>query len=124
MNSSTEVKSDGINVNFAPGEVIFNEGDEAKLLYIITKGEVELFVGDTVIGLERQGGIMGEMALINETVRSASARAVSECILDPIDREGFLSLIRRSPEFALHVMRVMADRTRHSTQMATGSGAE
>jgi CRP/FNR family cyclic AMP-dependent transcriptional regulator len=81
-------------------------------------------VGDTVIGLEREGGIMGEMALINETVRSASARAVSECILDPIDREGFLSLIRGSPEFALHVMRVMADRTRHSTQMATGSGAK
>ncbi len=97
---------------FEVGEVVFNEGDEADYVYIVAEEEVELLVGDTVIGVEGQGGIFGEMALINETIRSATARVKSTCQLDAIDRDGFLSLIRVSPEFSLFVMRVMADRLR------------
>lgn len=97
---------------FSAGETIFNEGEEANEVFVIVSGTVEFFLKGVRIGEENEGGLVGEMALINETVRSATAVAKSECVLDTIDRDQFLALIKQSPDFALHVMRVMADRLR------------
>jgi len=119
VNTSTESDNTATVLTFRPGETIFSEGDAAGYFYIIAKGEVELLVGDRVVATESEGGIFGEMALISETVRSASARAKVECRLDAIDHAGFLSLIKKSPEFALHVMRVMTDRIRNYDSMLT-----
>ena len=118
MNSSNESGNDERH-HFAAGETIFTEGDEANVVYIIVSGEVEFLLNDMPIGTDGEGGIVGEMALINETVRSATARAKTECTLDTIDREQFLSLIQKSPPFALHVMRVMADRLRQINEMVS-----
>lgn len=117
MNTSTESDNTPTVLTFGPGEVIFNEGDAADYFFIVAKGEVELLMGDTVVATEGEGGMFGEMALISETVRSATARAKVECRLDAIDHAGFLTLIRKSPEFALHVMRVMTDRIRNHDSM-------
>ena len=108
--------------HFAAGDIIFNEGDEANEVYIIVTGEVEFLLNGATIGMDGEGGIVGEMALINETVRSATAKAKTNCTLDTINREQFLSLIQQSPSFALHVMRVMADRIRLINQLVTTRG--
>jgi CRP-like cAMP-binding protein len=60
----------------------------------------------------RPGGILGEMALIDAAPRSATAIAKTQCVLVPIDEKRFADLIQRRPEFALHVMRVLANRLR------------
>lgn len=119
MNTSTESDNIATGLTFEPGETIFGEGDAADHFYIIAKGEVELLVGDRVVATEGEGGMFGEMALISETVRSATARAKVACKLEAIDYAGFLSLIKKSPEFALHVMRVMTDRIRNHDSMLT-----
>ena len=98
--------------HYIAGDIIFSEGDEANEVYIIVNGEVELLLSGSLVGHDGEGGLVGEMALINESVRSATARARTDCTLDTINREQFLSLIQQSPDFALHVMRVMADRLR------------
>jgi CRP-like cAMP-binding protein len=110
----TTAGSSGINGRhqFSAGETIFSEGEEANEVFIIVSGAVEFFLKGARIGEEKEGGLVGEMALVNETVRSATAVAKSECVLDTIDRDRFLALIKQSPDFALHVMRVMADRLR------------
>jgi len=118
MNTSGDTDDSDDTLRFAAGEVIFNQGDEAEGVYIVAEGEVELSLNDAPIGIEYAGGIIGEMALINETARSATARAKTDCILNTIDRDRFLSLIQESPAFALHVMRVMADRIRRSNELA------
>lgn len=122
MNSSTESDNKATVLTFEPGETIFNEGDAADYFFIVTKGEVELLVAGRVVGTECEGGMFGEMALVSETVRSATARAKVECTLDAIDHEAFLSLVKKSPEFALHVMRVMTDRIRNYDSMLTKKG--
>ena len=119
MNTPTESDNTATVLTFEPGEVIFNEGDAADYFFVIAKGEVELLVGDRVVATECEGGMFGEMALISETVRSATARAKVECRLDAINHAGFLSLIKKSPEFALHVMRVMTDRIRNQDSILT-----
>lgn len=117
MSATTKSGKSSSVQHFKPGEIIFSQGDTAEHVFIVTEGEVELLIGDKVIATEQQGGIIGEMALLNESTRSATARAKSACLLDAIDHEGFLSLVKISPEFSLHVMRVMAERIRHASQV-------
>ncbi|HEU5100134.1 MAG TPA: Crp/Fnr family transcriptional regulator [Roseiflexaceae bacterium] len=58
------------------------------------------------------GGIVGEMALIDDRPRSATAVAATDCRLVPIDERRFTFLVQQTPMFALAVMRVMAERLR------------
>jgi CRP-like cAMP-binding protein len=58
------------------------------------------------------GGLIGEMALLDHTFRSASAVAKIDCALVPLNEKKFLNHVNRTPMFALQVMRVIADRLR------------
>jgi CRP/FNR family transcriptional regulator, cyclic AMP receptor protein len=65
-----------------------------------------------VLDVAGPGDIVGEMALIDAKSRSATAQAKSDCRLAPVDERRFLFLVHEHPLFALHVMRVLADRLR------------
>jgi CRP/FNR family cyclic AMP-dependent transcriptional regulator len=52
------------------------------------------------------------MALLDSDDRSATATAMTDCVLAPIDVHSFKMLIQHTPDFALHVMNVLADRLR------------
>ncbi len=74
-------------------EYIFEEGDRGDHFYIIVRGEVELrkAAGDGAkrLALLRAGQAFGEMALLNQTPRSASAFAVSDTYMLAVSREAF-----------------------------------
>jgi CRP/FNR family cyclic AMP-dependent transcriptional regulator len=97
---------------FPAGQTIFREGEAGDHLYVVQQGEVELRVHDRVVALVGPGGILGEMALIDRQPRSATAVATIDSVLVPVDEAHFLRLIQQTPNFALQVMRVMADRLR------------
>lgn len=96
----------------AAGSYIFRSGETAKVMYLIIEGEVELMVGDAVVETAGEGAFIGEMALIEDKPRSASARARSDCRVFPIDAERFQLLVRETPFFALQVMQTLARRLR------------
>lgn len=96
----------------AAGKYIFRKGEAAKVMYLIIEGEVDLVLGDTVIETANEGAFIGEMALIDEEPRSASARARSDCRVFPIDEARFQSLVRETPFFALQMMKTLARRLR------------
>ena len=54
------------------------------------------------------------MSLVDGSPRSATVLAKSDCKLVPIDMHRFQFLIRETPHFAIHVMRVIADRLRRN----------
>jgi len=99
-------------VFLAAGQVIFKEGDTGKVMYAIIEGEVEIMVAGKVIDTVKAGDIIGEMALIDTSPRSATAIPKTDCKVVPISRRHFTFLIQHTPNFALEVMRVMADRLR------------
>jgi len=99
-------------LDFKAGDVIFREGDPARELFIIQSGEVEIRLGNRVLETLPQYSIFGEMALIDNAPRSATAVAVSETKLVAVSEKQFLFLISNTPYFALNVMRVMARRLR------------
>ena len=92
--------------------VIFSERDPADVMYVIISGEVELTLHGEPLGSEREGGIIGEMAMINSATRSATATALSKVKLARLDHDQFKALIADNSEFSLHVMAVLANRLR------------
>ncbi len=102
------------------GEVLFNEGDEGKVCYVILAGALEAlkYLGETELHLEvRQAGqIMGEMALIDRSPRAATVRAVADCVLAELDELGFFALMHADPEVALELLRGGAARLRRTNR--------
>ncbi len=102
--------------DYAPGETIFSAGEEGKLMYVVTEGEVDILVGPTVAETVTPGGIFGEMALIDRHLRSADAIARTQCKVVLVDQRRFQFLVSETPFFAIQVMSIMAERLRHTNE--------
>jgi CRP-like cAMP-binding protein len=94
------------------GEVVFRQGDPGDAVYVVLDGKVELRLGGRLLETVGPGGILGEMALIEQAPRVATATAKADSDLLPISEERFMSMIRQTPHFALQIMKVMAKRLR------------
>jgi CRP-like cAMP-binding protein len=95
-----------------PGQTIFRAGDPGTEMFIVRTGSVDLRIGETVLETVGQGGIFGELALVDPAPRSATAVAGPDCTLVLLNATTFKDLVRRVPGLALEVMKVMARRLR------------
>jgi CRP-like cAMP-binding protein len=98
--------------SFAPGQYIFKAGDPGEAMYIVVEGEIEILDGVVLLETSGQGSIVGELALIDDEPRSATAIAKTDCRLVAVDRRRFQYMVQETPLFALSVMKVLADRLR------------
>ena len=103
-------------IDLQSGLVLFTEGEPGQSMYVLMEGSAAICVGGEVIEVAPPGSLLGEMALVNSSVRSATVITRSECRVISINRSQFDALVRESPEFARHVMMVMADRLRHMNE--------
>jgi CRP-like cAMP-binding protein len=109
-------------VEFAPGETIVRQGDPADAVYIVTEGEVEVWLRD-VDGHELLLATMGRHALFGETAvickgrRTATVRARDRVVTFKISADVFLDLVRQSPEISMQVMTVLAQRLERSSAL-------
>ena len=104
---------DAKTVALKPGEVLFREGDEAQAMYIVKHGTLRILSGSTILETVREGGLIGEMAIIEEHMpRSATVIAGTYCELVEIDVPRFLSLVANTPAFSSTVLRVISRRLR------------
>jgi CRP/FNR family transcriptional regulator, cyclic AMP receptor protein len=100
--------------NIPAGEVLFKSGDAGDYMYLVRSGEIEIERDGKVIETLSAGGIFGEMALIDGSPRSATARAKTDAEVAPINEKSFLFLVHETPFFAIAVMRTLAERLRRS----------
>ena len=105
-------------VVFQAGEIIFKENSSSQELYIITQGEVEILINPalvdapdksnqagSVIATLRRGQSFGEIALVDEGLRSASARAAQkDTRLLVISREKLVMLCETYPQLGYRLM--------------------
>ncbi|MCA6572715.1 MAG: cyclic nucleotide-binding domain-containing protein [Pseudanabaena sp.] len=94
------------------GEVIFEKGGIADYMYVVIEGEVEILIDGKFLDITSDGGIIGEMALIDSSPRSATAIAKTECKLVPVDQKRFEFLVQQTPNFSINVMKIMVERIR------------
>jgi CRP-like cAMP-binding protein len=97
---------------YAAGEKIIIAGSPPTEMYVLRRGKVAISVHGNMVEEIEPGGIFGEMALIDRSPRSATATAVVDCEVVPIDERIFVILVQDAPYFALDVMRVLVERLR------------
>ena len=98
--------------SFTPGQYVFKAGDRGDTMYVVIEGKLEILVESTTVEIAGPGSIIGEMALIDDSPRSATVVAKTHCRLVPVDQGQFQYMVSQGPFFALQVMKVMADRLR------------
>jgi len=104
-------------ISFESGAVIFQEGEQGDKMYVLESGEVEIEINGKVVEILSEEGFFGEMALIDGSPRSATARAKTHCEVSPISERTFLFLVDEMPHFALSVMRTLVDQLRRLDEL-------
>ena len=108
------------NKTFLPGDFIFREGEYGKVAYVIEEGDIELvkFTGEDYITLAEisKGALFGEMAIIDGSPRSGSARAKTSCILREVSEEQLKQYLSASPQTSLDMMRRLAGYARSANE--------
>ncbi len=101
---------------FSAGQVVFTESDPADVLFVVLAGEVRLTLRGELLATEGEGGIIGEMAMIDSANNSTTATAIGDLRLARLDHEQLRKVIAENGEFAMHVMGVLANRLRSVDQ--------
>jgi uncharacterized membrane protein len=86
-------------------------------LYVVQSGEVELFIKDTagqkiVLTTSGPGDVFGELSMLDQGARTATATALEDSELLELDRDDLLLLFRKRPEAALGLLAAMGHMTR------------
>lgn len=106
------------------GELIFRQGAPADSMYVLLEGEAEVSINSRIVEQAEAGALLGELALIDQSPRAATVVAKTACKLLPIDSARFHQLVAQTPEFATHVMKVIANRLRRVDTFIPDSSAE
>ncbi|MBX3456053.1 cyclic nucleotide-binding domain-containing protein [Ferrovibrio sp.] len=103
---------------YLPGQTIFKQGDRGDCMFFIEKGTVRLTrsdaSGDFEIGKVLAGGIFGEMALIDDKPRSASAMAVDESVLHEVPGDMLKQKLATADPFLRKLVQILSSNLRQS----------
>ena len=97
---------------FPAKRTIMKEGEQGGFMYVVVKGNVAVSIKSKIVERAGPGGVFGEMALLDQSPRAASAVAETDAELLAINRNDFLSLVRTKPAFAVSLLRSLAERLR------------
>lgn len=109
-------------VDYAPGEVLFHEGDPGDRLYLILDGQLEVIKAmgqphERILAVRGPGDFIGEMSLLYQGgKRSASVRAIERVRVMVMSRQDFDMLLDRQPGLAVEIMRSMSERLREAEE--------
>ena len=110
------------NVTLDRGEWLFREGEPADAVYLVRVGHLEVLrsvESETTATTRRStrsdaGAVLGELALLSSSTRSASVRALRDTELLRIDKTDFDELLSAEPELALSLTRVLSSQLQAS----------
>ena len=110
-------------LKFDAGQVIFNAGDVGDSAYVIIDGTVEISVptpsGPIVINNMGKNDLLGEIAIVGEVPRTATAKALTKLETLKISKELFMKIIRENPDAAIELIRILASRLASTTTQLT-----
>ena len=107
----------GIVVRFQERAKIMQEGRAGTSMYVVLEGEVAITVGRKIIEKIGPGGVFGEIALVDQSPRTANAIARVDCALLSLNREGLIELVKSDPAIGMAMMRSVASRLRYMNSL-------
>lgn len=108
---------------YRDGEVLVRQGEVGDQMFVIQEGEAEVLIvkdgTETRIRVAGEGEIIGEMAVFEHEVRSATVRALGDVRALTLDKRNFLRRIAEDPSMAFQIVQAMSHRIRElSNQLA------
>lgn len=103
--------------NYAPGELVFGEGEPCMGMYVVESGHIRIFKSSTggrehVLSIDGPGSSVAELPVFDGGTYPASAMAVDDTTLLFVSKQDFQSLCLAHPQVALKVLRVIGARLR------------
>jgi len=83
---------------YSPGDLVVKTGDTGSEMFIIAHGEVEVLIAGNVVAALKPGQFFGEIALLEETTRSADVRSKAYCDMYTFDKDDFLDVCKQFPD--------------------------
>ncbi|MFC1996123.1 cyclic nucleotide-binding domain-containing protein [Chloroflexota bacterium] len=105
---------------FEDGEIIIQQGEVGNCMYVIQEGKVEVLIvqddQEVQLAIRGEGEYVGEMAIFERDVRSATVRALGSVRMLTIDKKNFLRRISQDPSLAFRVVESMSRRIRELSE--------
>lgn len=103
------------------GTILFSAQQPGDGAYVIVRGTIKLHIeqwdgSDVFIDIAGAGDVLGEMSIVENMTRSATAQALEETRVLKIDRAGFEELLRAQPRVAQNLMRILSARLRAANE--------
>jgi CRP/FNR family cyclic AMP-dependent transcriptional regulator len=107
--------------SFPRNTVIISEGDNSDSMYVVLNGKVKVYLSDDegkeiIINILKEGDYFGELALLDESPRSASVMTLEDCKFAVLSKQAFDECLTSNPEIALQVIRGLSARLRYLTE--------
>jgi CRP-like cAMP-binding protein len=107
--------------NFVDGEVIIRRGDKSDAAYLLTKGQVEIVQArpdgePEVVAVLNRGEYFGEMGVVDDKPRSATAVAKGPVTCMSVGREEFMDMLLNRPEESIDLLKVLFERLRRANE--------
>jgi len=101
---------------YQDGDIIIHQGEVGNCMYVIQEGKVEVLIKEDgkeiQLAIRSEGDFIGEMAIFDRDVRSATIRAVGQVRILTIDKKNFLRRIHEDPSLAFRIVETMSHRIR------------
>ena len=104
-------------VRFDEGQQIMGGGQPGTNMYIVLEGRVTIAINNKIVDKLVAGGVFGEMALVDQAPRAASAIARTECTLLSMNRQALMGLVKSDPAVGMAMMRCVANRMRYMNSL-------
>jgi CRP/FNR family transcriptional regulator len=118
----------GSNRNYHPNQMIFSENEPGLDLFILQKGKVKITKlikeNDVILNIMKPGDIFGEMALLDNKPRSASAIAMEPVELMVINKNNFESMVQTQPQLMSKIITVLSERVWNAYKKISNSMIE
>ena len=102
-----------VTLRYPAEKVIMKAGEPGAYMYVLLSGGVAIVIKDNTVETVSPGGTFGEMALVDQSPRTASAIATVDSELLAINRAAMLALVQKNPAFGVALLRAVAERLRH-----------
>lgn len=105
---------------FMPGDIIIRQDDPADYVFSLFEGNAEVLVNDVVVGEVNEGEVLGALAVLTHSPRSATVRAKTRCSVVKVPKDQFKHLIRNNPTMIHGLLTDMANQIKKLNAKVVG----